>query len=73
VRDPKRIKRILAAIEKEWKKAPDLRLGQLLLASVKARCPTLFYMEDDKLVRAIQESFKEARSVRTRKKKGRGS
>jgi hypothetical protein len=35
MRDPERIPMILAAVEREWRKAPDLRLGQLLVNLVR--------------------------------------
>ena len=37
MRDPDRIPEILAAIEREWKKTPDLRLGQLLIAAMRMK------------------------------------
>jgi uncharacterized protein YihD (DUF1040 family) len=51
MRDPKRIDKILKQLEKAWKKAPDLRLGQLLV-DVSGNGGTklennLFYYEDD--------------------------
>ena len=46
-----RIDKILKLIEKEWKKYPDLRLGQLLIVSfgyptVPNKCD-IFNIEDD--------------------------
>lgn len=48
MRDPNRIKRILAALEAKWQQHPDFRLGQLLIAVVGAHpnYPDLFYVED---------------------------
>ena len=51
MRDPERIDKILNIIREEWKKYPDLRLGQLLI--VKFGYPTvpdhcdIFNIEDD--------------------------
>jgi hypothetical protein len=54
MRDPERIPLVLEEIRKYWKRCPDLRLGQLLWA-LAGRDP--FYMEDDELVRRIQEEM----------------
>lgn len=47
MRDPARIPRILAKLEKLWEQYPDQRLGQLLENFVYGRV-NLFYPEDDK-------------------------
>lgn len=52
MRDPKRIKEILRTIERIWKKAPDLRLGQLLENVAYTggwKDKDLFYLEDGEL------------------------
>ena len=36
MRDPERIPLILAALEREWRKEPDVRLGQLLVNLVRS-------------------------------------
>lgn len=52
-RNPKRIPRLLRLLEREWKKHPDMRLGQLLVIGVtgiKGQVPTraqIFNAEDD--------------------------
>lgn len=55
MRDPKRINKVLAAIGEVWEKNPDLRLGQLL--SNVYRDPSLYYIEDDKLVEGIKKYY----------------
>ena len=55
MRDPKRIDEILSKIKEVWDRNPDLRLGQLLLNC--ARDPALYYIEDDDLVKALQELY----------------
>jgi hypothetical protein len=58
-RDPQRIPMILRAVEREWSKRPDTRLGQLLvnLLRVNTDTPTeeegrrLFNIEDGQLLR----------------------
>ena len=65
MRDPERIKRICKKIEELWNKAPDQRLGQLLENYVfdagknrgAATC-FLFYQEDDKTEKIIEEAIK---------------
>ena len=56
MRDPARINEILSIIEKVWKKNPDLRLMQLL-----GNCWTSghdpYYIEDDELLKKIQQSY----------------
>lgn len=52
MRDPKRIPEILKAIEKEWKKYPDLRLGQLLVNVISEY--NMFYVEDEDLVEKLK-------------------
>jgi hypothetical protein len=55
VRDPSRIDRILEKLGREWKKFPDMRLGQLLfvLMTVWDDGKDVFYYEDDRLERAL--------------------
>lgn len=55
MRNPKRIKTTLQAIEEIWKLYPDLRLGQLICNVY--RDPALYYVEDDELVKALQEVY----------------
>lgn len=61
MRDPERIPLILAAIEREWRQSPDLRLGQLIVnllrsnrnVSRKDEGRVLFNVEDGELLRWI--------------------
>ena len=61
MRDPDRIKPILAQIETYWKKHPDLRLAQLIsnansTSRVRRDLPhdnDVFYLEDDDLLRVL--------------------
>ena len=55
MRDPKRIKPVLEALETYWNKNPDLRLGQIIVNMTRAwgrHDP--FFVEDDKMLQAIQ-------------------
>lgn len=60
MRDPKRIKRILATVERRWEKHPDLRLCQLLMNVAQGSSVwlsnDLFNLEDDKLEQAFRET-----------------
>ena len=55
-RDPARIKRILAKIEKIWSATPDWRLGQLLGNSQLAAVDP-YYLEDDTLESALDQEI----------------
>lgn len=61
-RDPQRITVLLDLIRAEWERAPDLRLGQLLVNAVHAatgRPPEtrdVFYLEDDRLIEEFRKS-----------------
>ena len=57
MRDPERIDKVLAAIGEVWYKYPDLRLGQLILNVVQD--PTLYYIEDEDLVKRIDKFYGE--------------
>ncbi len=52
MRDPARIPKVAKLLEDVWKKNPDLRLGQLIIAITKPSmpCPDVFYMEDDEMI-----------------------
>ena len=52
MRDPKRIRPTLDAIEKVWNKYPDWRLGQLIVNANGNRDP--FYLEDDLLINKLR-------------------
>ena len=62
MRDPERIPMILAAVEREWRKNPDLRLGQLLVVVTKVQGPNpLFNVEDGQLLAALGPQTEEER------------
>ncbi len=56
-RDPDRITPMLAKIEEIWKKAPQLRLGQLIGNCVEEI--KLYYMEDDVLLEKLEAMYKD--------------
>ena len=60
MRNPERIPEILKELEKFWKQAPDLRLGQIIsnlsYESMKNNDP--FYMEDDDLLELLKQKNK---------------
>jgi hypothetical protein len=53
MRDPDRIPLILAAVERRWRKDPDLRLGQLFANVSRRDMHYLFAMEDGELLRLL--------------------
>ena len=56
MRDPQRIRPMLAFLEQLWREFPDLRLGQLLMNA----CPPnkdLYYMEDDQLLEQLATMY----------------
>jgi hypothetical protein len=60
MRDAKRIGGFLKALEETWHAQPDCRLGQLIvtaanLSSQKVICPEIFYLEDEAMLRGIEE------------------
>lgn len=59
MRDPDRIPLVLAAIEREWRKHPDLRLGQMIVNAVGRDEKLVFGVEDDKLIRLFCEELTE--------------
>ncbi len=58
-RDPERITTMLAKIEEIWKKAPQLRLGQLI-GNCAGEDIKLYYMEDDVLLEKLEAMYKDA-------------
>ena len=58
MRDPARIKRILKLVEKIWNDAPDLRLTQIIMNSLRMNSDP-YYVEDDKLEEALKSDCKE--------------
>jgi len=58
MRDPKRIKRILKLIEKNWEKNPDLRLTQLIMNTLNMNSDP-YYIEDTILENNLNSLNKE--------------
>lgn len=56
MRDPKRIPLILARLQKVWETMPDMRLAQI--TAMIGRDP--FYIEDNELMKIIEEKAKRA-------------
>ena len=58
MRDIARIPRTLEILEHYWLKVPDWRLGQLIenLKDFSGK-PDLFYVEDDELIKIIEDFF----------------
>lgn len=55
MRDKERIESTLKTIESIWNKYPGLRLGQLILNVCSD--PTLYYIEDDRLVQKLKDYY----------------
>ena len=55
MRDPGRIKKVLAALRAVWEENPDMRLGQLICNAVRE--DMLYYIEDDTLVKALEKFY----------------
>ena len=58
MRDLKRIDVILKEISAIWHKYPDMRLGQLIGNVLEG--PSLYYVEDDSLVKALKDMYEGA-------------
>lgn len=61
MRDPKRIDVILQEISTIWHKYPDMRLGQLIGNVLEG--PSLYYVEDDSLVKALKDMYEGAKEA----------
>ena len=61
MRDPKRIDIILQEISAIWHKYPDMRLGQLIGNVLEG--PSLYYVEDDSLVKALKDVYEGAKEL----------
>jgi uncharacterized protein YihD (DUF1040 family) len=65
MRDPNRIPLILKRLETVWKKSPDLRLGQLISLIAEGSdtfmeiSNRIFFIEDDELIRKLEEHLLE--------------
>ncbi len=54
MRDIKRIEPFLQELQKGWEKYPDMRFMQLII-NMFGESDLLFYMEDDELLKRIQQ------------------
>ena len=59
MRDPKRIDEITAKLNEIWHKYPDMRFWQLLLNISWDFKGDAFFMEDDKVIAALEKINKE--------------
>ena len=72
MRDPNRIPIILHQIEKEWKKNPDIRFGQVLSTILDIKPPYVekdiggftskidpYYLEDEEFLKLFKKYFNE--------------
>lgn len=59
MRDPKRIDEITAKLNEIWHKYPDMRFWQLLLNISWDFKGDAFFMEDDKVIAALEKVDKE--------------
>lgn len=55
MRDINRIDSILKELGEIWKEYPDLRLGQLILNTIKD--PQLYYIEDEDLIIRLKKFY----------------
>lgn len=58
-RTPEEKKAILQRLYKVWLTYPHLRLGQLLHNIVDGTGQALFYIEDEPLIKACEDGFKQ--------------
>ena len=68
MRDQKRITPLLTELEKQWKRFPDWRFGQLI-ENIKRfyDINDLFYIEDDEMLKLIENFM---RKIELEKEKG---
>ena len=59
MRDPKRIDSILEKIGKLWKMFPDLRFFQLIGIIKFDYKGSLFYLEDNQLLKSLEQTIKD--------------
>jgi hypothetical protein len=61
VRDPARIDQILDLLRDVWTRSPDLRLGQLIVNTVRSLepCPEVFSIEDSVLARRLERMLRQ--------------
>ena len=71
MRDPKRIAGLLKVLEEFWRGEPDLRLGQLIVVAARYSgrnvvCQEIFYLEDEDMLRGIEELARMKRNAHRR-------
>jgi hypothetical protein len=59
MRSPNRIEHVLNAVRKIWYAYPDLRLGQIICNVLPRGQTDPYYIEDDKLIEAIESYYEE--------------
>ena len=57
MRNPERIDEVLQVLSDAWHKVPDWRLGQLLCNLQSVAGDDLFYVEDGKFIKMLEEYF----------------
>lgn len=57
MRDPKRIPKVLAEVERLWKKHPDIRLGQFFLNLSEGNSGAMYYKEDEAVLDRLRELY----------------
>lgn len=59
MRDPVKIRLLLAALESAWIRQPHQRLGQLIYNTVAPEkpCPEIFYIEDRELQKLLENEL----------------
>ena len=72
-RDPNRISGLLKVLEQVWQNYPDWRLGQLIVNATRLsrpsfKCPEVFYIEDDEMLKAIGQMANEQKNAKAQKK-----
>lgn len=59
MRDPKRVRPIMLALESAWNKHPDWRLGQLIEnLAIHAKPVPIFYIEDDAWKQILEDELR---------------
>ena len=64
MRNPDRITPILDELGRLWRKQPDMRLGQLVVAAAGTHDP--FYIEDDVMLQKLREACDSASDTRAK-------
>lgn len=77
-RDPARITGVLKVLEQVWRSYPDWRLGQMIVnAARRSRpsfvCPEVFYLEDDEMLKGIEQMLTEQRNLKAKQSPSRSN